>query len=94
MTKRPEAGTSQEASCKKRKTRAVQCVIDEELAFSRLEPIAQRKRVPFSWDGSSYTKETRGCTPDLDSLVEHVEVLEILAVLAPTGFRASRRRKF
>ena len=40
----------------------------------------------WEWDGSSYTKSSRACRPDSNSLIAHATPLEVFARHAPTGY--------
>ena len=58
--------------------------VDESEAYDKLKDLAQKRRRPYEWDGSSYGKK-RAHAPDREALQKHIEVLEVLVQLAPSG---------
>ena len=51
-----------------------------------LDDLASRRKVPFAWDGSLYSKPHRGMGVDVPGLVLHVSALTHIIRHAPTGY--------
>ena len=54
-----------------------------------LDPLASPRSPGFKWDGSGYAS-TRGQATDEDSSLQHTVALELLLLIAPTGFPAHK----
>ena len=69
-----------------RKDRTTYTSLDVRWSVDKLDAVASKRAVPFTWDGTFYEKPKRGGGPYLQGLESGSDALEVFAEGAPSGY--------